>query len=172
MQPNGVTACALGESMLLDACASKVPGQIQSTTLPTIHDDDTLNGIHGSSGGDTSSSIVDAIGSALCEALPLLPQSWLEQLSASGFDTYPACNPPSPSRVLEPNHDRPVRASAHRDFVKTIGSWVHGWARDGQCPFIHKELYADTGSPLCLQNAFACLAAYAVKTDATEEITW
>lgn len=170
VQPDEVAPCALGESMAVDACASKARAQIQS--IPPIYDDNTFNGFHGSSYRDASSSVVDATGPASCEALPLLPQSWLAQLSTDDFDAYAAYSPPAPSRLPDPSQDRPVRASAHRDFVKTIGGWVHGWARDGQCPFIHKELYADTGFPPCLQDAFACLAAYAVKTDATEEITW
>ena len=168
--PNEVAAGALGESMAFDACASRVRAQIQ--IIPPINNDNTLTGIYGSSDKSTSSSVVDATGQASCEALSLLSQSWLEQLSTDDFGAYTGYSPPNPSAWNDPNQDRPVRASAHRDFVKTIGGWVRGWARDGQCPFIHKELYADTGFPPCLQDAFACLAAYSVKTDATEEITW
>ncbi|KAK3191218.1 hypothetical protein K4F52_002808 [Lecanicillium sp. MT-2017a] len=65
-----------------------------------------------------------------------------------------------------------VRLAAVKSFVKQIGNWMREWTVRAHCPFIHRELHAETGLPECLQDAFGCLTAYTAKTDDNEYYVW
>jgi hypothetical protein len=61
-----------------------------------------------------------------------------------------------------------IRLTDLKDYTHTIRGWLQQWAEEGHCPFIHRELYADTGLPQCLQDAFASLTAYSSKNEKNE----
>ena len=61
-----------------------------------------------------------------------------------------------------------IRLTDLKDYKNTIRGWLQQWVGEGHCPFIHRELYADTGLPQCLQDAFASLAAYSTKNEKNE----
>lgn len=84
----------------------------------------------------------------------------------------------SPSQVATQKYSS-LRDKSHlvqvgivKAYVKQIGAWMHEWAIKSHCPFIHRQLYAETGLPGCLQDAFACLTCYAAKNDDNEEYVW
>lgn len=70
---------------------------------------------------------------------------------------------------LDDVHHR-IHISQLKSFVNRVRGWLQKWMDDAHCAFIHRELYADTGFPQCLQDAFATLAAYVVKTENNEEV--
>ncbi|KFA55278.1 hypothetical protein S40293_04993 [Stachybotrys chartarum IBT 40293] len=63
-----------------------------------------------------------------------------------------------------------IQVSALHGFVEDIRCWLRQWVDQGHCSFIHRELYAETGLPSCLQDAYATLAAYAGKNDKNQEL--
>ncbi|KAF4962140.1 hypothetical protein FSARC_9757 [Fusarium sarcochroum] len=59
-----------------------------------------------------------------------------------------------------PSHGSPQLG----DWTKSLWHWLRQWVDEGSCPFIHKQLYFDTGLPPCLQDAWTTLTAYFSKT--------
>ncbi|KAM0318848.1 hypothetical protein ACHAPQ_010541, partial [Fusarium lateritium] len=59
-----------------------------------------------------------------------------------------------------PSHGSPQLA----DWTGSIWRWLRQWVDEGNNPFIHKQLYFDTGLPSCLEDAWTTLAAYFSKT--------
>ncbi|KAJ3526407.1 hypothetical protein NM208_g11203 [Fusarium decemcellulare] len=39
-------------------------------------------------------------------------------------------------------------------WTKSLESWLRQWVNEGNCPFIHRQLYHDAGLPPCLQDAW------------------
>lgn len=66
--------------------------------------------------------------------------------------------------------DSQVDVSYLKGFIKCIRRWLWRWVTEAHCLFIHRELYRETGLPPCVQDAYASLAAYVVKTDRNEEV--
>ncbi|KAI8630358.1 hypothetical protein F5Y19DRAFT_484238 [Xylariaceae sp. FL1651] len=56
-----------------------------------------------------------------------------------------------------------------KGYVKCVRRWLCQWVTENHCPFIHNQLYSETGLPHCLQDAYATLAAYIGKTEKNEE---
>ncbi|KAH7205634.1 hypothetical protein BKA60DRAFT_578635 [Fusarium oxysporum] len=50
------------------------------------------------------------------------------------------------------------------DWTKSLWNWLRQWVDEGNNPFIHKQLYLDTGLPPCLEDAWTTLTAYFSKT--------
>ncbi|UPL01517.1 hypothetical protein LCI18_012451 [Fusarium solani-melongenae] len=61
-------------------------------------------------------------------------------------------------------------SSQHRDWTRALEGWLHQWLNEGHNPFIHKQLYLDSGFPSCLQDAWATLAAYFAMTPLNKHI--
>ncbi|KAL7945810.1 hypothetical protein V8C42DRAFT_44733 [Trichoderma barbatum] len=75
-----------------------------------------------------------------------------------------------PLDVAHHNENSSARMSDLTQFIQTIRKWLFQWVRDAHCPFLHRQLYSDSGLPTCLQNAFAAVVLYESKNDKTEEI--
>lgn len=56
-------------------------------------------------------------------------------------------------------------------FIDQLRSWLREWTSQGHSPFIHANLYK-VGLPECIQDAFTALAAYQLKTLATERMVF
>ncbi|KAL6906982.1 hypothetical protein GGI43DRAFT_248806 [Trichoderma evansii] len=54
-------------------------------------------------------------------------------------------------------------------FIGQLHTWLKQWTSEGQCPFIHPQLWR-IHLPECIEDAFASLAAYHSKTPATEKM--
>jgi hypothetical protein len=63
-----------------------------------------------------------------------------------------------------------VHVSDFKLFIQTVMKWLSQWAQDAHCPFLHRQLYSETGLPLCLQDAFATVALYESKNEMNEDI--
>ncbi|KAF4334888.1 RNA polymerase ii mediator complex component [Fusarium beomiforme] len=50
------------------------------------------------------------------------------------------------------------------DWTRSLRQWLRQWVDESSNPFIHKQLYFDTGLPLCLEDAWTTLTAYFSKT--------
>ncbi|KAJ3496847.1 hypothetical protein NLG97_g2354 [Lecanicillium saksenae] len=144
--------------------------QLSGASFPS-ESADVDNLFRNGNGSLTCAPINPSAGCNFDGAVSLATPSWLGQSMSTDSIDFEVC-PSATMQWVDPDQSRPVRASVHKEFIKTVGIWVRGWARNGHCPFIHSELYADTGTPNCLQDAFACLAAYEMKTDRTEEMAW
>ncbi|KAK5989000.1 Transcription factor gsfR2-like protein [Cladobotryum mycophilum] len=57
-----------------------------------------------------------------------------------------------------------------RQFIRAVKQWLQQWMEENHCPFIHGQLFAETGFPQCLQDAYSALAAYANKTEKNEDM--
>lgn len=65
----------------------------------------------------------------------------------------------------------PIRSSSGAKIWSTsLGDWLRHWVEKGHNPFIHRELYYDTGLPQCLQDAWTTATAYFSKTALNEHI--
>ncbi|EEU33758.1 uncharacterized protein NECHADRAFT_56119 [Fusarium vanettenii 77-13-4] len=65
----------------------------------------------------------------------------------------------------------PIRVSlGHKSWTSSLEDWLRQWVEEGCNPFIHKQLYLDTGLPQCLQEAWTTLTAYFAKTTLNEHI--
>ncbi|RGP73093.1 hypothetical protein FLONG3_6408 [Fusarium longipes] len=56
------------------------------------------------------------------------------------------------------------------NYVQGIHEFFSEWVANGHSSFMHRQLYADTGYPLVIQDAFACVTLYNVRTPANEDI--
>lgn len=104
----------------------------------------------------TCASQPQAVVRPLQHAWFLNPESWMID---SG---------PSPPPTTSPESS--FWDGALRHFVDQVQGWRRQWVSKGSCPFIHAQLYQETGMPTCLKAAFASTAAYGTKTPATETI--
>jgi hypothetical protein len=68
------------------------------------------------------------------------------------------------------NENSNVHVSDFKQFIQAIREWLSQWVRDTHCPFLHKQLYSESGLPPCLQDAFAAVASYESKNDKNEEV--
>lgn len=59
-----------------------------------------------------------------------------------------------------PSHGSPQLG----DWTRSLWHWLRQWVDEGSNPFIHKQLYFDTGLPPCLEDAWTTLTAYFSKT--------
>lgn len=65
----------------------------------------------------------------------------------------------------------PITVSlGHKSWTSSLGLWLRQWIEEGCNPFIHKQLYLETGLPHCLQDAWTTLTAYFAKTTLNEHI--
>jgi hypothetical protein len=61
-----------------------------------------------------------------------------------------------------------IRSSAVQQYIRCIKKWLRQWIECGNCPLIHGSLFADTGMPPCLQDAYAAIAVYSTKNEQNE----
>lgn len=70
-----------------------------------------------------------------------------------------------------PPHPLPiVRNTAIQQFIRCLRKWCQQWVECGHCPMIHRALFANTGMPPCLQDAYAALAVYSFKNEHNEDM--
>ncbi|KAL7948112.1 hypothetical protein V8C42DRAFT_316721 [Trichoderma barbatum] len=62
-----------------------------------------------------------------------------------------------------------IRSSAVQLYVRCVRQWLQQWIKCGHCPMIHRSLFAETGMPPCLQDAYAALAVYSIKNEQNED---
>ncbi|WYZ34239.1 hypothetical protein EsH8_I_000515 [Colletotrichum jinshuiense] len=55
-------------------------------------------------------------------------------------------------------------------WTSNLTGWLRQWVKEGCNPFIHQQLYLDTGLPRCLQDAWTTLTAYFSKTPQNNHI--
>jgi hypothetical protein len=68
------------------------------------------------------------------------------------------------------NENSNVHVSDFKQFLRTVTEWLPQWVRDTHCPFLHRQLYSESGLPPCLQDAFTAVALYESKNDKNEEV--
>ncbi|KAH7145807.1 hypothetical protein B0J13DRAFT_328042 [Dactylonectria estremocensis] len=65
----------------------------------------------------------------------------------------------------------PIPASiGAKSWTFSVAGWLRQWVQEGCNPFIHKQLYLDTGLPQCLQDAWLTATAYSARTAQNEHI--
>ncbi|KAM0249347.1 hypothetical protein ACHAQJ_009108 [Trichoderma viride] len=52
----------------------------------------------------------------------------------------------------------PIPIPVFRGFIQQLQHWLVQWVHDGQCPFIHRQLYADGFFPSYMQDAFSAIS--------------
>ncbi|PTB70203.1 hypothetical protein BBK36DRAFT_1173510 [Trichoderma citrinoviride] len=63
-----------------------------------------------------------------------------------------------------------VRGSILQQYIRCVRKWLMQWVESGHCPMIHRSLFAETGMPPCVQDAYAALAVYGTKNENNEEM--
>ncbi|KAL6874502.1 hypothetical protein HDV57DRAFT_510988 [Trichoderma longibrachiatum] len=63
-----------------------------------------------------------------------------------------------------------IRGSILQQYIRCVRNWLMQWVELGHCPMIHRCLFAETGMPLCVQDAYAALAVYTTKNENNEEM--
>ncbi|KAL7787554.1 hypothetical protein V8C43DRAFT_288466 [Trichoderma afarasin] len=58
-----------------------------------------------------------------------------------------------------------------RTFVQRLQDWLVQWIHDGQCPFIHRQLYADGFFPTCMQDAFSSISIQQSCNSSNQDLT-
>ncbi|KAI1112728.1 hypothetical protein F5Y14DRAFT_247611 [Nemania sp. NC0429] len=91
--------------------------------------------------------------------LPLADSDWFLKSDSWSVHEYDLAG-------LQPR----ISVSHWKRYVECLRRWLSQWVADSHCPFIHRHLYAETGLPSCLQDAYSTLAAYIGKTDNNEEV--
>ncbi|RGP73676.1 hypothetical protein FSPOR_1926 [Fusarium sporotrichioides] len=56
------------------------------------------------------------------------------------------------------------------NYVRGIHEFFSEWVTDGHSSFMHRQLYADSGYPAAIQDAFACITLHNVRTQSNEDI--
>ncbi|KAL6693704.1 hypothetical protein J3F84DRAFT_396072 [Trichoderma pleuroticola] len=56
-------------------------------------------------------------------------------------------------------------------FVQRLQNWLVQWIHDGQCPFIHRQLYADGFFPSCMQDAFLSISIQQSCNSSNQDLT-
>lgn len=59
-------------------------------------------------------------------------------------------------------------SSVCMNYIRGIQTWFTDWVVHCHSPFIHRQLYADTGFPDSIQDAFAAISVHNTKTPANE----
>lgn len=54
----------------------------------------------------------------------------------------------------------PIPVPVFRTFIQRLQHWLVQWIHDGQCPFIHRQLYADGFFPPSMQDAFSAISIH------------
>ncbi|KAL7940869.1 hypothetical protein V8C42DRAFT_336347 [Trichoderma barbatum] len=78
--------------------------------------------------------------------------------------------------AIDPIHPEPpievprLRMSDLKLFSQQVRRWLLQWVQQGHCPFLHGQLYAETGLPPCLMDAFTAVAVYETKNNRNEEL--
>ncbi|KAL6857362.1 hypothetical protein J3F83DRAFT_769417 [Trichoderma novae-zelandiae] len=62
-----------------------------------------------------------------------------------------------------------IRGSILQQYNRCVRNWLMQWLESGHCPMIHRSLFAETGMPPCVQDAYAALAVYGIKSENNEE---
>ncbi|KAL7942883.1 hypothetical protein V8C42DRAFT_141638 [Trichoderma barbatum] len=52
----------------------------------------------------------------------------------------------------------PIPIQVFRAFIQRLQHWLVQWIHEGQCPFIHRQLYADGFFPSSMQDAFSAIS--------------
>ncbi|GFP52852.1 transcription factor gsfR2 [Trichoderma asperellum] len=63
-----------------------------------------------------------------------------------------------------------IRSSAVQQYIRCIKKWLRQWVDCSHCPIVHASLFAETGMPPCLQDAYAALAVYGNKNEQNEHV--
>ncbi|KAF7555273.1 hypothetical protein G7Z17_g2281 [Cylindrodendrum hubeiense] len=113
------------------------------------------------------------------DLLPLQPQ--LEYLDADAsrklvsFDAGELANNPGPltsswfchpgSWAIShcPTTTPSFSSAVFNSYWRTLESWLTQWVTEGQNPFIHRQLYADSGLPRSMRDAYASIAVHDTK---------
>ena len=94
--------------------------------------------------------------------MPLFNQCWFSGPEAWAID----CSATHCYEALPPNH-----VSVLNLWIDEVREWLQQWLETRHNAFIHEQLYAYTGLPSCLQEAWSTLATYYLKTKRNEIIT-
>ncbi|TFA99042.1 Transcription factor gsfR2 [Trichoderma ghanense] len=62
-----------------------------------------------------------------------------------------------------------IRSTVLQQYNRCVRKWLVQWVELGHCPMIHRSLFAETGMPSCVQDAYAALAVYRMKNENNEE---
>ncbi|EGR49733.1 uncharacterized protein TRIREDRAFT_105880 [Trichoderma reesei QM6a] len=62
-----------------------------------------------------------------------------------------------------------IRGSVLQQYFPRVRKWLMQWIELDHCPMIHRSLFAETGMPPCVQDAYAAMALYAMKNENNEE---
>ncbi|KAL7929896.1 hypothetical protein V8C35DRAFT_284040 [Trichoderma chlorosporum] len=65
----------------------------------------------------------------------------------------------------------PIPIPVFRTFVQRLQDWLVQWIQDGQCPFIHRQLYADGFFPSSMQNAFSSVSIQQSCNERNQDLT-
>ncbi|CAF3501017.1 unnamed protein product [Fusarium graminearum] len=56
------------------------------------------------------------------------------------------------------------------NYIKGIHEFFSDWVSNGHSSFMHRQLYADSGYPVAIQDGFACITLHNAKTLSNEDI--
>ncbi|KAI0966499.1 hypothetical protein F4678DRAFT_288153 [Xylaria arbuscula] len=62
-----------------------------------------------------------------------------------------------------------IKLSTWKSYGKRIGQFLEQWVTTNHCPFIHGQLYAESGLPPCLQDAYAAYTTYLARNENNED---
>lgn len=79
-------------------------------------------------------------------------------------DTWIIRHPQAPNRPLR------LHINILKRFMTKVRKWIYQWTQDSHSPFMHRQLFFDTGLPQCLQDAYAASTVYLARNKKNEEI--
>ncbi|KAH7139785.1 hypothetical protein B0J13DRAFT_448072 [Dactylonectria estremocensis] len=59
-----------------------------------------------------------------------------------------------------------------RDYSQNLVTWLSQWVATGHNPFIHRQLYADSGLPQSMRDAYASITVHSSKTHHNEAMVY
>lgn len=110
-------------------------------------------------GADVSRELVSFDGAELSVISAPLTSSWFRYTGSWAIHHSPVRTPPFSAAVFV-------------DYRQNLESWLIQWVTDGQNPFIHRQLYADSGLPQSMRDAYATIAIHDKKTHRNESTVY
>ncbi|KAH6880539.1 hypothetical protein B0T10DRAFT_412129 [Thelonectria olida] len=71
-----------------------------------------------------------------------------------------------------PSNVPPFSSAVFSNFTRGLNIWLKQWVDNGQNPFIHHQLYAESGLPKCMRDAYTSIAVHSTQTESNEALVF
>jgi hypothetical protein len=120
---------------------------------------------------DHAQAQLDYLDPQLLEGIDSIDQLGLPK-SATPANSEWFLSPDSWTISHFPTNIPPFPAAVFKNYTRVLNIWLKQWVDNGQNPFIHHQLYAESGLPKCVRDAYTSIAVHNTQTDSNETLVF